>query len=72
MDPVIFIASSRLNGAKQDRVDAIEDFYQTHGHLPLRLRFKGVSAFYRQLRALVHARSAKHPGIVPPAARMVK
>lgn len=72
MDPVMYIASSRLERSKQDRANAIEDFYQTHGHLPIRLRFKGVAAVYRRLRALVHSRSAKVPGIAPPAARMVE
>lgn len=72
MDPVMYIASSQLERSKQDRADAIEDFYQTHGHLSVRTRFKGVAAFYRRMRALVHAPSAKLPGIAPPAVRMVK
>jgi len=72
MDPVMYIASSRMECFKQDRADAIEDFYQTHGHLPFRARFKGVAAVCRRIRALVHAPSAKGPGIVSTAARMVK
>ena len=72
MDPVMYIASSQFERSKQDRADAIEDFYQTHGHLPVRIPLEGVAAVYRRLRALVHAQNAKDPGIVQPAARMVK
>lgn len=63
MDPVMYIASSRLECFKQDRGDAFEDFYQTHGHLPIRIRFRSVAAFYRRLRALVRAQSAKLRGL---------
>ncbi len=72
MDPVMFIASSRVECFNQDRTDAIENFYRTHGHLPIRIRFKGVAAFYRRLWALVQARSVRVPAIAPPAARMLE
>ncbi len=35
MDPVMYIASSQLERPERHRTDAIEDFYHTHGNLPV-------------------------------------
>lgn len=73
MDPVMYIASSQLDGAALHRTDAIEDFYQTHGHLPVWSRFADVVAAARsRLRAMHKAMSARAPGDGSVPTRMVR
>ena len=73
MDPVMYTASSQLERPERNRTDATEDFYQTHGHLPVWSRFAGlVAAAYRKLRALLKAPSIKVIGNRSLPARMVR
>ena len=73
MDPVMYIASSQLERPERHRTDAIEDFYHTHGYLPVWTRAAGaVAAVYRRLREPRRSMRAKTPGIGAPPTGMVR
>lgn len=64
MDPVMYIASSQLDRPEQHCTDTIEEFYHTHGHLPVWTRAAGVVAVAcKGLRARLDARSTKVPRV---------